>query len=93
MDPERNVPPRWVVVWVDNDGGQPAEIFWSVESAKKRILASLLDPSNDPPFNEAEIARIKHETNELTGEHVQSVQGSSAWKEWIHIAPLSEGDE
>lgn len=81
---------RFVVLIVNNEGGQPATIHDTMDAAKDAVRAFLADPENNPLQTEAERLEMESDLSGCDGENVCQIRGSNAWKEWIYIAPIKE---
>lgn len=82
--------PRYVVLVTNNEGGRPATLHASLDDAKAAVRAYLTDPDNDPPITDKERQQMEQDLASMSGDCVESVRGSEAWKEWIYVAPISE---
>lgn len=78
---------RFVVVVTNNEGGCPATIHETLDDARKWIRNYFAECH--PPLSEQEQEEANRDLAELTGDYVQGVRGSQAWKEWLYIAPLA----
>lgn len=84
---------RYVVLVWNNEGGVPAVICDNLDAVRQVIRAYLTDKDSEPPQSPEEFERMTRDLRGLTGDFVESVRGSDAWKEHIYIAPLSDGKQ
>lgn len=86
---------RYVVVVWDNDFGEPAALYDSLEAAKRAVWEDLADPERNPPLDQRALAQVKNDLDEIetVPGFVWSIRGSDAWKETILIAELDEGED
>jgi hypothetical protein len=85
------VPKRGFAVIVSNNDGGVASYHGTLDDARRWLTDYLTGEDSDPPFSEWPEDQQKEtmrDLAELTGEYVESVRGSQAWKEWAYVAPV-----
>jgi hypothetical protein len=76
----------YVVLVTNNEGGCPATLHETLESAKALIVKYLAE--GNPRLSAEEQRDADSDLAGLFDDCTSVVRGSQAWKEWIYVAPV-----
>jgi hypothetical protein len=77
----------FAVIISNNEGGCPATVHATLDDVKAYLRAYM--QSGNPPLDDEERAAFEADLLRLTGECVETVAGSEAWKEIAYVAPVA----